>query len=58
MRHAKAILLIVLAVLLFSPTRAFAQWDIIRWIQELSGPGPFSVHKGIDLNFACKRPDG
>ena len=57
MRHAKATLLIVLAVLLFSPTRAFAQWDIIKWIQELSGPGPFEVDYGLDVSVACKPRD-
>ena len=53
MRHARAVVLLVLAVLLFSPTAAFAQWNIIRWIQELSGPGPFEVNYGLDINVLC-----
>src|SRR5262245_29771857 len=64
MRQAKAIFLLVLAVLLFSPGTASAQWSIIRWIQELSGPGPFLVKYGLDISVLCvpkentKRADG
>jgi hypothetical protein len=56
MRRAIAIGLIGFAVTLLSPRPASAQWGWFRWIQELSGPGPFGL-QGVTVTFACSQDE-
>jgi hypothetical protein len=62
MRRATAVGLIGLAMVLLSARPASAQWDWFKWIQELSGPGPFELN-GVTVTFGCeidrqaKQPD-
>lgn len=57
MRRATAIGLIGLAMVLLSARTASAQWEWFKWIQELSGPGPFELN-GVTVTFGCTGLDG
>jgi len=52
MRRALAIGLIGSALTLLSARPASAQYAYFRWIQQLSGPGPFALH-GVTVTFGC-----
>jgi hypothetical protein len=52
MRRATAVGLIGLALVLLSARPASAQYDWIKWIQQLSGPGPFEL-QGVTVTFGC-----
>jgi len=58
MRKASAAILLALAGIVFAPRPAFAQWDWLKWLEELSGPGHFIVN-GVQVTFLCTadRPD-
>jgi hypothetical protein len=52
MRRVTAIGLIGLAMVVLSARPASAQWEWFKWIQELSGPGPFEL-SGVSVTFGC-----
>ena len=52
MRRAFAVVLMGVALTLFSPRPASAQWSWFKWIQELSGPGKFEL-SGTTVTFGC-----
>ena len=56
MRRAVASGLIGLAILLCAARPASAQWKIIKWLEELSGPGNFVVNQ-IDVPLGCRLKD-
>jgi hypothetical protein len=57
MRRATASGLIGLAILLCTPRPASAQWDIIKWLEGLSGPGDFWMIGGeVHLGCVTKAP--
>jgi hypothetical protein len=56
MRRATTIGLIGLVLLLGAARPASAQWRIIKWLEELSGPGDFVVNQ-IDVPFGCRGKD-
>jgi hypothetical protein len=57
MRRATASGLIGLAILLCTPRPASAQWDIIKWLEGLSGPGHFLLFGGeVHLGCVTKAP--
>ncbi len=57
MRRATASGLIGLAILLCTPRPASAQWDIIKWLEGLSGPGHFLMFGGeVHLGCITKSP--
>jgi hypothetical protein len=54
MRRVAAIVGICVALVASSATPAFAQWEWFKWIQELSGPGPFVARYAVTPTFGCK----
>jgi hypothetical protein len=56
MRRATAIGLMGLTMIVLSARPASAQWEWFKWIQELSGPGPFVVN-GPTISFSCTHRD-
>jgi hypothetical protein len=56
MRRATASGLIGLVFLLCTPRPASAQWGIIKWLEELSGPGRIVVNQ-LDIHFGCRWKD-
>jgi len=56
MRRATTIGLIGLVLLLGAARPASAQWRIIKWLEELSGPGDLVVNQ-IDVPFGCRGKD-
>ena len=57
MRQASVIGLMGLAIVLCAARPASAQWAIIKWLEELSGPGKVMVQR-IDLaHFGCRWKD-
>ena len=58
MTRARTVLLLMLLVA--RPAAAFAQTDILDWLAEFSGPGPFHGHVGqsISLRALCIKDDG
>ena len=57
MRRAMTTSLIGLALLLTAARPASAQWNIIKWLEELSGPGKFTMYGG-EVHFGCNYPRG
>jgi hypothetical protein len=57
MRRKVTLGLIGLALMLMSARPAAAQYSWLKWIQELSGPGPFHLH-GFTATFGCIGEDG
>jgi len=53
MRRAMTTGLIGLALLLTAARPASAQWNIIKWLEELSGPGHF-VLNGAEVHLGCQ----
>jgi hypothetical protein len=53
MRRAAVIALTGLTMIALSARPAWAQWEWFKWIQELSGPGPFELH-GATFTFGCR----
>src|SRR5262245_10788854 len=53
MRKALATILLALAGVAVSVRPASAQWDWLKWLEELSGPGHF-VMWGPDVTLFCK----
>ena len=56
MRKATTICIIGLTFLLCAPRPASAQWKIIKWLEELSGPGHLVVQQ-IDVPIGCRWRD-
>jgi hypothetical protein len=56
MRRAIAVGLIGLGLTCLSARPASAQWAWFRYIQQLSGPGPFDL-QGVTVTFGCKKED-
>lgn len=59
MRRISLIGVIGVAIVLASARPAFAQWGIIKWLEELSGPGPFWALVS-EVHYPCflrKPPD-
>lgn len=52
MRRLTGTGLIALALLVGFARPASAQWDLLKWLEELSGPGPFFV-SGPEATFYC-----
>ena len=47
-------LLVLIVLCVMWPSAAHAQSDVLDWVAQLSGPGPFHNHfKGYDLNVLC-----
>jgi hypothetical protein len=53
MKRATVIGLMGLTMIVLSARPALAQWDWFKWIQQLSGPGPFELN-GVTVTFACR----
>jgi hypothetical protein len=56
MRRATTIGLIGLVLLLSAARPASAQWRIIKWLEELSGPGHMVVQQ-LEIRFGCRWKD-
>lgn len=54
MRRATVVGLMGLAMVVLSAGPAWAQWEWFKWIQELSGPGPFHLD-GATITFGCRK---
>ena len=52
MRRLTVTGLIALAILVGFARPASAQWSFLKWLEELSGPGPFHMN-GLDAGFYC-----
>ena len=57
MRRASVIGLIGLAIVLCAARPASAQWGIIKWLEELSGPGKVVVQQFDLAHFGCRYKD-